>query len=378
MSLVVGAAIVRHGTLLATRRTRPADVAGRWELPGGKVEPAEEPDDALAREITEELSCRVRVEEWLDGEQPVGASHVLRAAVCRLVEGEPRPGPDHDELRWLTPEQLHDLDWLEPDRPFLDPVHALLLDGEVLPGGNVGGAVRIGDTVRRPTGPWTPAVHSLLDHVGAAGLRSVPRVHGVDARGREVLDYLPGEVVDIDTELLSEARLADLGRWTREFHEAQQGFAHPGPWRFPSSQGHALVLHNDLAPYNIAFHGEHVSGVFDWDVAGPGSVLFELAHTAWTCAPLFRPVPDDLAARRIGVLAAAYDGPTATEILAAVAPRVQSVVDGLRRAMDAGDRSLDGLAAVGEPDRTAYQLEAFLTRMPGVEAALERRLGSWS
>jgi hypothetical protein len=203
-------------------------------------------------------------------------------------------------------------------------------------------------------------------------------VHGADARGREVLDYLPGEVVDVDIELLSEARLADLGRWTREFHDSQHGFAHPGPWRFTSSRQHALVVHNDLAPYNVAFHGERVSGVFDWDVAGPGSVLFELAHIAWNCAPLFRAVPDDLAARRIGVLAAAYDGPTATEILAAVPARVQSVVDGLRAAMHAGDSSLDRLAAVGEPDLTAHRLEAFLTRMPGVEAALARRLGSGS
>ena len=129
MSLVVGAAIVRHGTLLASRRTRPHEAAGRWELPGGKVEPGEDADDALVREIAEELDCRVSVEHWLDGEQPIGASHVLRAAVCRLVDGEPRPGADHDEVRCLTPAQLPDVDWLEPDPPFLGPVHELLLHG---------------------------------------------------------------------------------------------------------------------------------------------------------------------------------------------------------------------------------------------------------
>jgi 8-oxo-dGTP diphosphatase len=373
VTLVVGAAIVRHGTLLAARRTTPPALAGGWELPGGKVDPGESVDDSVMREIAEELGCRVRVDCWLDGEQRIDPTQVLRVAHCTLAEGEPRADVDHDELRWLSPEQLDEVGWLEADRPFLDQLRELLLDGEELPGGNVGGAVRIGDTVRRPTGPWTPAVHALLDHLHAAGLRAVPRVHGVDARGREVLDYLPGEVVDVDTELVSDARLADLGRWTRELHEAQRGFDHPGPWRFPSSERHPLVVHNDLAPYNVAFQGDRVSGVFDWDVAAPGLVLFELAQIAWTGVPLFRPVPEDVAARRLRVLATAYDGPAAAEILAAVPARVQSVIDGLRAAMASGDRTLDRLAAEGEPERTAAHLREFLTRLPGVEAALARR-----
>ena len=125
--LVVGAAVIRNGTLLAARRTTPPEAAGRWELPGGKVEEGELPEDALVREIAEELGCRVRVEGWLDGEQPIGSTHVLRAAHCTLLDGEPRPGDDHDELRWLTPRQLDDLDWLDPDRPFLPALRDLLL-----------------------------------------------------------------------------------------------------------------------------------------------------------------------------------------------------------------------------------------------------------
>jgi 8-oxo-dGTP diphosphatase len=125
--LVVGAAIVRDGALLAARRTTPAAAAGRWELPGGKVEPGESPDAALVREIQEELGCRVLVVAWLDGEQPIGDTHTLRAAVCRLVRGEPGTGEDHDGLRWLGPEELLDVDWLEPDRPFLPALRTALL-----------------------------------------------------------------------------------------------------------------------------------------------------------------------------------------------------------------------------------------------------------
>jgi 8-oxo-dGTP diphosphatase len=125
--VVVGAAIVRDGRVLAARRTTPMDAAGRWEFPGGKVEPDESPEYAVVREVGEELGCVITVERWFDGEQPIGTAHVLRVAACRLVQGEPHPRDDHDRLRWLTPEQLSEVDWLGPDRPFLPALRARLL-----------------------------------------------------------------------------------------------------------------------------------------------------------------------------------------------------------------------------------------------------------
>ena len=118
MAVVVGAAIVRDGRVLAARRTSPAEAAGRWELPGGKVEPGETPDEALVREIAEELGCVVEVVAWLPGEVAIGDRHVLTVAVARLVAGEPEPR-EHDAIQWLGPAELDDVDWLEPDRPFL-------------------------------------------------------------------------------------------------------------------------------------------------------------------------------------------------------------------------------------------------------------------
>lgn len=115
---MVGAAVVRDGRVLAARRTTPPEAAGRWEFPGGKVEPGEAPGDALVREVREELGCTVAVEEWLDDEVPIGERHLLRVALARLVEGEPVP-VEHDRVRWLAHDELEDVDWLEPDRPFL-------------------------------------------------------------------------------------------------------------------------------------------------------------------------------------------------------------------------------------------------------------------
>ena len=125
---VVGAAIVRDGVVLAARRTAPAAAAGRWEFPGGKVEPGEEPAAALVREVAEELGCRIEVTGWLPGAVPIGDGHELAVATCLLHEGEPTP-VEHDAVRWLSSEQLDDVDWLEPDRPFLPPLRAVLEAG---------------------------------------------------------------------------------------------------------------------------------------------------------------------------------------------------------------------------------------------------------
>ncbi|GAB6986705.1 (deoxy)nucleoside triphosphate pyrophosphohydrolase [Nocardioides pyridinolyticus] len=116
--MVVGAAILRDGRVLAARRTFPAEAAGRWELPGGKVEPGEIPADALVREVAEELGCAIAVTGWLPGEVAIGERYVLRVAVAVLLDGEPDPR-EHDEIRWLAAQELGEVDWLEPDRPFL-------------------------------------------------------------------------------------------------------------------------------------------------------------------------------------------------------------------------------------------------------------------
>ena len=122
---VVGAAIIRDGRVLAARRTFPAEAAGRWEFPGGKVEPGETPDAALVREIAEELGCPITVDGWLAGAAAIGSTHVLTVARATLLSGEPYPH-EHDAVRWLSADELDDVDWLEPDRPFLDEVRSLL------------------------------------------------------------------------------------------------------------------------------------------------------------------------------------------------------------------------------------------------------------
>jgi aminoglycoside phosphotransferase (APT) family kinase protein len=224
--------------------------------------------------------------------------------------------------------------------------------------------------VRRPVGPWTPAVHRLLAHLRARGLRAVPQVLGTDARGREVLTFLPGEVVDVDTAALDDARLAGLARWARELHDAVADFTDVGPWRFFGVVQPSLVAHNDLAPYNVCFEGDRLTGVFDWDLAGPSTPLLELAHLAWHGIPLFRSVPAADAARRLEAMAATYGGHTGHDILDAVPQRVHIAADGVRAAVAQGDEKMRNLVLMGEPARNEHALGELLNRIDDIEREL--------
>lgn len=122
MTVVVAAAIQRDGRYLVARRTRPADAAGRWEFPGGKVEPGETEEGALAREIREELGVEIAIGERIPGEWPLRGDLVLHLYAAALVDGEPRPLEQHDEIRWVARADFDSVDWLPSD---IDAVRSL-------------------------------------------------------------------------------------------------------------------------------------------------------------------------------------------------------------------------------------------------------------
>lgn len=164
-----------------------------------------------------------------------------------------------------------------------------------LAGGNMSGVVvRVGDTVRRPVHPQTETVHRLLEHVRAAGVTWVPRVRGYDEAGREVLDYVEGEVAHGEAPYVrDEAVLVAVARASREWHDATETFERRADdvWFWPPGRSPAEVIaHNDFAPYNHVFRDGKFVGAIDFDLCYPAPRLWDLAWTAYRYVPLTPPV----------------------------------------------------------------------------------------
>ena len=129
--IVVAGAIVAGSTVLIAQRTRPPELAGRWELPGGKVAAGEAEPEALARELAEELGVDVAVGRHL-GDVELDATTTLRAYAAALLRGEPQPH-DHAALRWVSAAELHEVDWVPADRGFLPALKRLLSTAAGIP-----------------------------------------------------------------------------------------------------------------------------------------------------------------------------------------------------------------------------------------------------
>jgi len=162
---------------------------------------------------------------------------------------------------------------------------------ERLRGGNMSaGVVRVGETVRRPAGPHTAAVHALLSFLHAAGFEGAPRPLGIDEQGREVLEFIPGTVpwpgrFDV---LEPRERLARAARLVRDFHDAVAGFVPPPGARWqvliPAEGNCDIVAHHDVAPWNLVVGPRWA--FIDWDLAAPGTRLWDVAYAAHGFVPL--------------------------------------------------------------------------------------------
>ena len=162
--------------------------------------------------------------------------------------------------------------------------------------GNTSEVVRVGETVRRAVGPWTPAVHALLRHLEAAAFDGAPRALGLDDRGREILSFLPGETIPPDlTGFRSDEALAAIAQLLRRYHDATLGFAPPpgAEWRrvVGAPRDGPVICHNDVGPWNVVVRDGRIAGLIDFDFAAPGPRTWDVAYALWRCVPLY-PGPD--------------------------------------------------------------------------------------
>jgi hypothetical protein len=166
-------------------------------------------------------------------------------------------------------------------------------ESEVLVGGtaNRGHVLRIGDTVRRPQRATTAATRALLDHLADVGFPGAPRFLGLDEQGREVLSFVDGTAVTppYPAWALTDEALVSVAHLMRDFHEAVSSFD-PGPYAWPSSPPHPfageLVSHNDPNLDNVVFRDGRAVALIDFDLASPGSRVWDVACAARLWAPL--------------------------------------------------------------------------------------------
>ncbi|MDX2377945.1 phosphotransferase [Microbacterium sp. LRZ72] len=248
---------------------------------------------------------------------------------------------------------------------------------EHLPGGSGGvwrdDDPRFGPLVRRPTGPWTPAVHDLLAHLADGGLDGIPRVLGTDDDAREMLTYLPGRTVLVDDEIAAESVLVGAASWLRRYHDAVRSYA-PGPRRWRQTEAALrdgqLICHNDTGAYNWIIDDDRFVGMIDWDQAGPGMPLDDLAFLSWTGVPLYRAIGTADAAHRVRAVASAYGGVDAGDLLDAVVDRMTRAAARIETGIERGDPGMRALRERGEPERTRARVAGFEWRLPDIRAAL--------
>lgn len=186
------------------------------------------------------------------------------------------------------------------------------MDG-FLPGGNMNSVERIGDTVRRDAGPWTPTVHRYLRYLTRAGVDWAPTPLGVDG-DRESLGFVDGEVplYPLPAWVWAESVLVDGAKRLRQLHDASIGFGLDGTiWQSPTKVPSEVICHNDFSPHNLAFVDGAIVGAIDFDMCSPGPRLWDLAYYATRIVPLTADTPDnaptmDEARRRVQLILDSY------------------------------------------------------------------------
>lgn len=172
---------------------------------------------------------------------------------------------------------------------------------------------RVGDTVLRVSGSWTPTVHRYLDYLAMAGIDWAPRPIGIEGE-RERLSFIHGDVplYPLPSWVWTDEVLEDGARRLRQLHDASIGFAlDDAVWQSRAKVPAEVICHNDFSPHNLAFVDGAIVGAIDFDMCSPGPRLWDIAYFATRIVPLTADTPDNApdmteARRRVDLILSAY------------------------------------------------------------------------
>jgi hypothetical protein len=161
---------------------------------------------------------------------------------------------------------------------------------EMLTGGNVSNVYRSGDTVRRELKQDSTKIHNLLKHLENKGFSYAPKFLGIDEKDREILSFIEGEAGNYPLKdyMWSDEVLIEIAKMLRLYHDSVSDFSIEEGWQSIDNtpQPFEVLCHNDFALYNLIFNHKRPVGIIDFDVAGPGPRLWDIAYTLYTCVPL--------------------------------------------------------------------------------------------
>lgn len=160
-----------------------------------------------------------------------------------------------------------------------------------LTGGNTNtSVVRTGNTVRRAMRPASATVHRLLDFLRAQSYEKAPMFLGIDAKGREILSYIEGDCKISASAWQSDKLMVSTAKALRAFHDTTALYPRQpnDNWSFsyPDASRHEVICHNDFGLYNLVIGDDELKGIIDFDLAGPGPRLRDIAYAAYWLVPL--------------------------------------------------------------------------------------------
>jgi hypothetical protein len=231
------------------------------------------------------------------------------------------------------------------------------MDEEPLPGGAITAVTRAGNTVRRTPPPDPAFVHALLRLFERRDWDGAPRFLGTDERGREVLSFLDGHVAWQPAQppsVTAPASLARAAQLVREFHDLTAGT--------PLAAGCEVVCHNDLSPQNTVYRdagaGLRPVAFIDWDIAGPGARIHDLAHVCWQYVGLGPGVADVTeAGERMRLICDAYGLADRDRLVHTVLWWQDRCWRGILAKAEAGEPAMIGLRDSGAADSVRREFD---------------------
>lgn len=226
----------------------------------------------------------------------------------------------------------------------------------------------VGGLVRRPIAVWTPAVHGLFRHLESIGFEGVPRAVAIEGDS-EVITFVPGKVghYPLAKGAWSDEALVQAAEFLRRFHDATASYRpRNAPWRFvyPDTDAHEVICHNDFAPYNVTYANDLPAGLIDFDTAGPGPRIWDVAYAAYRFVPLVdhayaRDIgmmhPDP--ARRLALFCKSYGLENSAEVVATAARRLEALCEHMEREAAGGSLVHRSNIAAGHLDLYQAHIE---------------------